>query len=107
MFLTSISKNDTDVRNIPAKLQVSTFRSFFIQGPFKNCSGEQNQEFGLILKYTINVEIGNLQIAISRARNNIFGRIKKRLDPYIHDLHISKVFLPVEPPYHDIDPIKF
>ena len=66
---------------------------------FVNCSAERKEDFGTLLKYTRKSEIGNFQIAISRARNNIFGRTKKRLDPCIQGFHISiSHFLTCRPP---------
>ena len=47
------------------------FSLFFSGGPFK--------DFGALLKYTTDREIGKFQIAITRARVNIFGRGKKLL----------------------------
>ena len=90
---------DIDVRNISAKLQIVTFSSFWCMRRFVNCSAERKEDFGTLLKYTINSEIGNFQIAISRARSDIFGRTKKRLVPYILDFHISTShFLTCRPP---------
>ena len=56
---------------------------------FVNCSGEQKEDFAPILKYIRNSKIGDFEIAISWARNNIFERTKKQLDPCFLDFHIS------------------
>ena len=74
----------TIVLNMCTNFQIYISNGFLYPARFRSknrFSGGPFKDFRALLKYTTDPEIGKFQIAITRARINIFGRDKKLLVP--------------------------